>query len=120
MPSSTTPHGVRARGVHGDRNLASVLHALANRERLDLVQAIAAGHLGDGRESPEGLTISRMAAALEISRFSASRHLGILRAAGVLDVQLDGPRALHTLNETAFDGLEDWLYAVLDGVRPGA
>jgi DNA-binding transcriptional ArsR family regulator len=85
-----------------------------------LVQAIAARRLGDGRESPEGLTISRLAASFEISRFSASRHLGILRAAGVLDVQHDGQRALHTLSETAFDGLEDWLYAVLDGVRPDA
>lgn len=88
--------------------LAAILRALANEDRLRLVGEIAASG------GVEGLTIAELALRVEISRFSASRHLGILRDAGVVHCRRVGVRRLHTLDSEAFERLEDWLYPLVD------
>ena len=93
--------------------LAAVLRALANEDRLRLVGELAASAASDARE---GLTIAELAVRVEISRFSASRHLGILRDAGLVDRRLLGVRSIHTLTPAAFERLEDWLYPLVDAL----
>ena len=93
--------------------LATVIRALANEDRLRIVSEIAAA-LASG--AVEGLTIAESAARVEISRFSASRHLGILREAGVVRRRQVGVRSLHSLDPVAFELVEDWLYPLVDAL----
>lgn len=89
--------------------------ALASQDRLALMAVLLtrakAGRLG-------GLSISMLASEAEISRFSASRHLSILRRAGLVEASHAGRRTLHRLNVVGLETLEDWLYPfLLEGAR---
>ncbi|WP_127473958.1 ArsR/SmtB family transcription factor [Microbacterium sulfonylureivorans] len=86
--------------------------ALANASRLSLLRELSRptprnGHLGGGQ------TISELAAKTELSRFAASRHLGILREAGLVHGVRDGSRMLHRLEGAALDEIDDWLFPLL-------
>lgn len=94
--------------------LAAIIRALANEDRLRLVREIATEH---GASACEGLTIAELAGRVEISRFSASRHLGILRDAGLVRRRQVGVRSIHTLDPCGFELLEDWLYPLIDALE---
>lgn len=59
-----------------------ILKALADRSRLRIVRALLA--------EPHG--VNDLAAALEISQYNVSKHLRILREAGIVDVEPSGTR----------------------------
>lgn len=94
-------------------DLELLFAALANQDRLALMGVLLRGvKAGDGR----GVSISALASEAEISRFSASRHLSILRSAGLVEVNYAGRRALHHLNVVRLEAVEDWLYPfILEG-----
>ena len=46
---------------------------------------------------------------------SPSRHLSILRDAGLVSAEQIGQRTNHRLNRNALNTIEDWLYPLLDG-----
>jgi DNA-binding transcriptional ArsR family regulator len=89
--------------------------ALASQDRLALMEVL----LREARVGGHGgLSISRLAAEAEISRFSASRHLSILRRAGLVAASYAGRRTLHHLNVVRLEAVEDWLYPfLLEGAR---
>lgn len=66
------------------------------------------------------LSISQLAAMTEMSRFSASRHLSILRDVGLVEAEHIGHRTIHRLNAARFEVLEDWLYPFLEAVADQA
>ena len=86
--------------------LAMVFHALANDDRLRLVEEIAR----DGG----GLTIAQLSARIGVSRFSASRHLSILREVGIVYHRRVGVKSIHTIEPSALESVEDWLYPLVD------
>ncbi len=89
-----------------------VFAALASPNRLAILDALIA----NDRSSPQrGLSISDVASLTELSRFSASRHLGILREAGVVVAEPVGMRLQHQVAWHALESIEDWLYARIDG-----
>lgn len=116
LPS--TPDAAPREGLAGDDVIdapvdsraadAELFAALANPDRLEMLSALLHAS-AEGKRLP-GVAISQLAAAVEISRFAASRHLAILRRVGLVDVQLQGRRALHFLSASRFELLEDWLY----------
>lgn len=91
-----------------DRSVSAVFAALANDERLVIVAYLG----GLGTRHP-GSSISEIADAASLSRFSASRHLRILAAAGLVSAWRSGHAILHTICPTGFDEVEDWMYAHL-------
>ncbi|WP_127818095.1 ArsR/SmtB family transcription factor [Microbacterium sp. CPCC 204701] len=94
--------------------LAVIIRALANEDRLRLVREIATEH---AVSACEGFTIAELATRVEISRFAASRHLGILRDAGLVCRRQVGVRSVHTLDPSGFEMLEDWLYPLIDALE---
>lgn len=71
------------------------------------------------------MTISELALRTELSRFSASRHLHILRRSGLVVAEQNGSRLLHRLSGAALEQIEDWIFPLvtkashaLDGSTP--
>ena len=59
-----------------------ILKALADRSRMRIVKALLAKSSG----------VNELGEALDISQYNVSKHLRILREAGIVDVERDGTR----------------------------
>ncbi|WP_030457864.1 helix-turn-helix transcriptional regulator [Kitasatospora sp. NRRL B-11411] len=94
-----------------DLDLATVLHALGDPVRLELLRRLAAD--GETTCSPEGLTVPRS---------TLSNHWRILREAGVTSTRISGKTRLVTLRRDELDArFPRLLDAVLDEfTRPAA
>ncbi|WP_439590910.1 ArsR/SmtB family transcription factor [Microbacterium sp.] len=88
----------------GDGALLTAFRALANGERLTVIRMLRDA-------SPLGMNISQIAAAAELSRFTASRHLKTLCAAGLVAVDRRKHSLVHRLEPSGFEVVEDWVYA---------
>ncbi|GLW69912.1 transcriptional regulator [Kitasatospora phosalacinea] len=94
-----------------DLDLATVLHALGDPVRLELLRRLATD--GETTCSPEGLAVPRS---------TLSNHWRILREAGITSTRLSGKTRLVTLRRNELDArFPHLLAAVLDEVtRPAA
>lgn len=77
----------------------TVLQALAEPHRLAIVALLQGG------ERPAGDLVD----ALPISQPAVSKHLGVLRAAGLVTVRKDAQRRLYSLNPAPLAELDAWL-----------
>ena len=77
----------------------AVLHALADRSRRTVL-AILRDHAA---------TAGELADALPIARPGVSRHLRVLREAGLVDVHQDAQRRIYSLRPEALAEVDDWL-----------
>ena len=68
---------------------AEILKTLANPRRLEILHALA----GDPIE------VGRLAARIGASQPNVSQHLGVLRAAGVVDAERDGREVRYRLSD---------------------
>ncbi len=75
------------------------LAALADPVRRELVALLARG------EVPAG----ELAGRFPVSRPAISRHLRVLREAGLVTVRTDGRRRLYSLDPRPLRELDDWL-----------
>jgi DNA-binding transcriptional ArsR family regulator len=75
------------------------LTALADPIRRELVEVLA------GRE----LAAGELAGRFPVSRPAISRHLRVLREAGLVTVRTDGRRRLYSLDPRPLRELDDWL-----------
>src|SRR5688572_4064075 len=81
FPSSIT----RRSGIVGamsKMDCTDILKALADRSRMRIVKALLA--------EPRG--VNELSEALDISQYNISKHLRILREAGIVEVEPDGTR----------------------------
>src|SRR5690242_16204696 len=92
------PCWVRTRSVTLT-DVDAVLHALADPSRRTVVEA-----LGEGEA-----TAGELAALLPIARPGVSRHLRVLREAGLVDVRQDAQRRVYRLRPEPLAELDDWL-----------
>lgn len=81
--------------------IVSVLSALANDDRLAIVASLRL------RARPS--SIGEIARDAGLTRFAASRHLRILRGAGLVGVERSRQKHLHFLRPSGFEAVEDWL-----------
>jgi len=77
----------------------AVLHALADGNRRTV--------LGILRDHPA--TAGELAQALPISQPGVSRHLRVLREAGLVDVRQDAQRRIYSLRPQALVEVDEWL-----------
>ncbi|MGA5125106.1 ArsR/SmtB family transcription factor [Streptomyces pseudogriseolus] len=54
-------------------------------------------------------TVGEIAQACELSQPSASKHLKVLREAGLVRVRQEAQRRVHTLDPAPLAALDDWL-----------
>lgn len=94
-------------------DLVQVFSALASADRLAILAELH--HAAQSRPPGTGArTISEVALRVNMSRFSASRHLGVLREARLVECVRSDRKALHSLTSQSLNALEDWLYPLLD------
>lgn len=79
--------------------MEAILRALADESRRTLVEALAGG--------PS--TAGELAALLPIARPGVSRHLRVLREAGLVDVQKVAQRRVYRLRPEPLAEVDDWL-----------
>src|SRR6187431_3794939 len=79
--------------------MQSVLRALADESRLTLVRALASGPA----------TAGDLAALLPIARPGVSRHLRVLREAGLVDVRKEAQFRVYNLRPEPLAEVDEWL-----------
>jgi DNA-binding transcriptional ArsR family regulator len=77
----------------------AVLRALADESRRTVLEIL--------RDHPA--TAGELAEALPIARPGVSRHLRVLREAGLVDVRQDAQRRIYSLRLEAFVEVDEWL-----------
>ncbi|GAA4716023.1 metalloregulator ArsR/SmtB family transcription factor [Nocardioides conyzicola] len=77
----------------------AVLQALADPSRRTVLEIL--------RDHPA--TAGELADALPIARPGVSRHLRVLREAGLVDVEQDAQRRIYRLRPEALVEVDDWL-----------
>ncbi|PTT22890.1 transcriptional regulator [Microbacterium sp. HMWF026] len=85
--------------------LTTTIRALGVSERRALLDALRRARF----DGVSGLSITDLAGATELSRFAASRHLAVLREAGLVTMTQDGYRRVHQIRFDAFLELEEWV-----------
>ena len=90
----------------------AVLHALADDSRRQVLEVL--------RDHPA--TAGELAELLPIARPGTSRHLRVLREAGLVEVRSDAQRRIYSLRPEALMEVDEWLaaYRVLWQGRLGA
>jgi len=76
-----------------------VLRALADESRRTVLEALAEGPA----------TAGELAALLPIARPGVSRHLRVLREAGLVDVRRQAQRRIYSLRPQPLAEVDDWL-----------
>jgi DNA-binding transcriptional ArsR family regulator len=79
----------------------SVFDAVADPTRRQIVVLLAE------RERTAG----EIAAAFQVSRPAISRHLRVLREAGVVAARVEAQRRIYRLEPAALDEIDDWIAA---------
>jgi DNA-binding transcriptional ArsR family regulator len=82
--------------VHG---MDAVLHALSDESRRTVLEVL--------RDHPA--TVSELADLLPIARPGVSRHLRVLREAGLVDVQPDAQWRVYRLRPEPLAEVDEWL-----------
>ena len=77
----------------------AVLHALSDESRRTVLEML--------RQRPA--TVNELAAALPIARPGVSRHLRVLREAGLVEVRQDAQRRIYSLRPAPLAELDQWL-----------
>lgn len=81
-----------------DVPLASVLHALSDPARLEIVRALDQDRAAKG----EGLACN-CAAPEGLPRATVSNHFTILRGAGLIEARKEGTKVIHRLRRSELD-----------------
>ncbi|MEO0996377.1 MAG: metalloregulator ArsR/SmtB family transcription factor [Pseudomonadota bacterium] len=79
-----------------------LFNALADRTRRRIVRALA----------KEPLAVHRITSEFRVTRPAISRHLRILKEAGLVDVSEAGRENLYYLKTSTLREVEDWLNAI--------
>jgi DNA-binding transcriptional ArsR family regulator len=79
--------------------MEAVVRALADESRRTLLQSLAGGPA----------TAGELAALLPIARPGVSRHLRVLREAGLVDVRQEAQRRVYALRPEPLAQLDGWL-----------
>ena len=75
------------------------------RRILDYLRVAVEGAAGERRASDVGTLVT----ALALPQPTVSKHLRVLREAGVVTVQVDGPRRVYSLAPQPFSDVHTWL-----------
>ena len=77
----------------------SVLAAISDESRRTVLSALSEGPA----------TVTELAALLPIARPGVSRHLRVLREAGLVDVRSDAQRRIYSIRPQPLAELDEWL-----------
>jgi DNA-binding transcriptional ArsR family regulator len=117
MAQAEQSHSVESRAEgRGEVGIDRWLTLLADSDRRAIVDHLAIHARG------EDVTIGELAFAVGVTRFSMSRHLQLMREAGLVGLRKSGNRVLVRLTPEPMRIVDDWLWSVIEAVdaRPAS
>jgi DNA-binding transcriptional ArsR family regulator len=79
---------------------SDVFNAVAEPRRREIIRLLANG-------APR--SVGELVDAMELAQPAVSKHLGVLKAVGLVSVQKDGKNRLYTLNPAELKAVHDWV-----------
>lgn len=93
-----TTSGTRAVTRQGEDRLAALAWGLAHPLRVRILQLLA---------NRETCVCGEIVEQLPVAQSTVSQHLKILKEAGLVQGEVDGPRVCYCINPTALDELKE-------------
>jgi Predicted transcriptional regulators len=96
--------------------MADIFDVVADATRRDILQVLhERGAVAAGRAAE--ISVSEIVGRLELSQPTVSKHLKVLREAGLVHVREEGQHRYYHLDTAPLESLEDWLLPLLDGSK---
>jgi len=93
--------------------MADIFTVIADPTRRDILQVLLDG-FEPGLEGPQqGTSVSEIVSQLGLSQPTVSKHLKVLREAGLVSVREEGQHRFYSLDYTPLESVEDWLIPFL-------
>ncbi len=92
--------------------MADIFDVIADSTRRDILQNLLSRHVAEGDHTRES-SVSEIVARLELSQPTVSKHLKVLREAGLVSVREEGQHRYYSLDYSPLEQVEDWLIPFL-------
>lgn len=96
--------------------MADIFDVVADATRRDILSVLLASHRGEwvSNESAHGeISVSEIVTRLELSQPTVSKHLKVLREAGLVHVREKGQHRYYQLDPEPLEEIEDWVIGYL-------
>ncbi|KQV06374.1 ArsR/SmtB family transcription factor [Leifsonia sp. Root112D2] len=93
--------------------MADIFDVVADATRRDILQVLHERSAAAVNETRE-ISVSEIVGKLELSQPTVSKHLKVLREAGLVHVREEGQHRYYRLDTAPLEPLEDWLMPLLD------
>ena len=87
----------------------TVVAERTRRRILDYLREVAANNLETDAHERRGSDVGNLVNALALPQPTVSKHLRVLREAGVVTVRVDGPRRVYSLAPRPLSDVTAWL-----------
>lgn len=85
--------------------MADIFDVIADGTRREILQLL----LRRSSEADTGTSVSQIVAALGVSQPTVSKHLKVLREAGLVSVREEGQHRFYSLSPEPLEQVDDWL-----------
>ncbi len=92
--------------------MADIFDVIADSTRRDILHNLLSRHVAEGDHAGES-SVSEIVAQLELSQPTVSKHLKVLREAGLVSVREEGQHRYYSLHYAPLEQVEDWLIPFL-------
>ncbi|SMH45083.1 DNA-binding transcriptional regulator, ArsR family [Rathayibacter oskolensis] len=92
--------------------MADIFAVIADGTRRDILSILLEERI-EGTAPGGGISVSRIVARLELSQPTVSKHLKVLREAGLVTVRESGQHRYYALQYGPLEAVEDWLLPFL-------
>ncbi|QHC57852.1 metalloregulator ArsR/SmtB family transcription factor [Rathayibacter sp. VKM Ac-2760] len=101
--------------------MADIFAVIADGTRRDILSLLLEQRV-EGAAGGAGMSVSRIVAKLELSQPTVSKHLKVLREAGLVTVRESGQHRYYALRYAPLVAVEDWLlpFGAADEAESGA
>ncbi len=90
-------------------HMADIFDVIADGTRRDILRLLLDRQSADER----GTSVSHIVAELGVSQPTVSKHLKVLREAGLVSVREEGQHRYYSLSPAPLDAVDDWLVPFL-------
>ncbi|MFF1571210.1 ArsR/SmtB family transcription factor [Leifsonia sp. NPDC058292] len=88
--------------------MADIFDVIADATRRDILGVLLDRHADDAHTSGE-ISVSEIVSTLELSQPTVSKHLKVLRDAGLVAVREEGQHRYYRLDSEPLEAVEDWI-----------
>jgi len=88
--------------------MADIFDVIADPTRREILRVLL-DRSGDATHSAGDISVSEIVATLELSQPTVSKHLKVLREAGLVSVREEGQHRYYRLDPEPLEAVEDWV-----------